>query len=158
ISEPLLRAGSRLKVVGRAGVGVDNVAIDAATRLGIAVINAPAGNTVAVAELWFGVMIALLRHLTRAAVSMQAGRWERDDLLGSELKGRTLGLVGLGRIGGEITGRARAFGLRVVAYDPYISEERFDALGAERAPTLAAVCDVADILTVHTPLTKETKG
>jgi D-3-phosphoglycerate dehydrogenase len=158
ISEPLLRAGRRLKVVGRAGVGVDNVAIDAATRLGIAVINAPAGNTVAVAELWFGVMISLLRHLTRAAVSMQAGRWERDELLGSELKGRTLGLVGLGRIGGEITGRARAFGMRVVAYDPYVSEDRFDALGAERAATLAAVCDVADILTVHTPLTKETRG
>lgn len=158
ISEPVLRAGRRLKVVGRAGVGVDNVAIDAATQLGIAVINAPAGNTVAVAELWFGVMLSLLRHLTRAAVSMQAGLWERDRLLGTELKGRTLGLVGLGRIGGEITTRARAFGMKVLAYDPYIPEERFAALGATRAPTLGALCDAADILTVHTPLNAETRG
>jgi D-3-phosphoglycerate dehydrogenase len=158
ISEPLLKAGSRLKVVGRAGVGVDNVAIDAATRLGIAVINAPAGNTVAVAELWFGVMLTLLRHLTRANVSMHEGRWDRSHLLGTELKGRMLGIVGLGRIGSEIATRARAFGMKVTGYDPYVPDDRFTALRVARAPTLAALCDVADILTVHTPLTKETRG
>ncbi len=157
ISEPLLRAGRRLKVVGRAGVGVDNVAIDTATQLGIAVINAPAGNTVAVAELWFGVMLSLLRHLPQATASMQAGRWERDRFLGTELKGRTLGVVGLGRIGGEITTRARAFGMKALAYDPYVSEERFLALQAGRITTLGGLCEVADILTVHTPLTDETR-
>ena len=157
ISEPLLKAAERLKIIGRAGVGVDNVAIDAATRLGIAVINAPAGNTVAVAELWFGVVLTLIRHLTRAVVSMQEGRWDRSDLLGTELKNRTLGIVGLGRIGGEITTRARAFGMKVVAYDPYIGEERFKALGAARMASLEALCDAADILTVHTPLTEETR-
>ncbi len=158
VSETLLKAATRLKVVGRAGVGVDNVAIDAATRLGIAVINAPAGNTVAVAELWFGVMLSLVRHLTRANVSMQEGRWDRSDLLGTELKGRMLGIVGLGRIGGEIATRARAFGIKVSAYDPYIAEDRFTALGVARVATLAGLCAVADILTVHTPLTAETTG
>ncbi|MBL8984801.1 MAG: phosphoglycerate dehydrogenase [Gemmatimonadales bacterium] len=157
ISEALLQAATRLKVVGRAGVGVDNVAIDVATRLGVAVINAPAGNTIAVAELWFGVMLGLLRHLTRADASMHAGRWDRSDLLGTELKGRTLGIVGLGRIGGEVATRARAFGMKVIGFDPYIAEERFTALGVARMPTLDALCDAADILTVHTPLTAETR-
>src|SRR5438105_13679747 len=120
ISEELLRKAKRLKVVGRAGVGVDNIALDAATALGIAVINAPAGNTVAVAELFFGTVISLLRHIPRADSSMHAGRWDRSALLGSELTGRTLGIVGLGRIGGEVAIRARAFGMNVVAYDPYI--------------------------------------
>ena len=158
VSESLLKAATRLKVVGRAGVGVDNVAIDAATRLGIAVINAPAGNTVAVAELWFGVMLSLLRNLTRADVSMKEGRWDRSELLGTELKGRTLGIVGLGRIGGEIANRARAFGVKVIAFDPYISNERFTALAVARMTTLGALCDAADIVTVHTPLNAETRG
>ncbi|MHB1330028.1 MAG: phosphoglycerate dehydrogenase, partial [Gemmatimonadales bacterium] len=158
ISEQLLRSGSRLKVVGRAGVGVDNVALDVATQLGIAVINAPAGNTVAVAELWFGSMLTLLRHLTRANQSMHEGRWDRSALLGSELNGRTLGIVGLGRIGGAIATRALAFGMKVLAYDPYIADDRFGVLGVTRAPTLGALCDAVDVLTVHTPLTAETKG
>src|SRR5438552_10476218 len=102
ISEELLRKAKRLKVVGRAGVGVDNIALDAATALGIAVINAPAGNTVAVAELFFASLIGVLRHVPRAHQSIRAGRWERADLLGTELKGKTLGVVGVGRIGGEV--------------------------------------------------------
>ncbi len=158
ISEPLLRQAKRLKVVGRAGVGVDNVAMDVATELGIAVINAPAGNTVAVAELFFGSVISLLRHLTRADSSMHAGRWERSALLGTELRGKTLGIVGLGRIGGEVAHRAHAFGMDVQAYDPYVSDERFAALRVRRAPTLEALLDVAQFLTVHTPLTEETTG
>ena len=108
ISEELLRAAKKLKVVGRAGVGVDNIALETATALGIAVINAPAGNTVAVAELFFGVMIGLLRHLPHAMQSMREGKWDRAELLGTELRGRSLGIVGLGRIGGEIATRARA--------------------------------------------------
>src|SRR3954452_16357721 len=121
ISEEVLRAAKRLKVVGRAGVGVDNIALEAATALGVAVINAPAGNTVAVAELFFGAVIGALRHLSRGDASMHAGRWDRSGLLGSELHGRTLGVVGLGRIGSEVVQRARAFGMTVVAYDPYVT-------------------------------------
>jgi len=158
VSAELLKAATRLKVIGRAGVGVDNIALDAATELGIAVINAPAGNTVAVAELFFGVVISLLRHLPRAYDSMHAGRWERSSLLGSELKGRALGIVGLGRIGGEVACRAQTFGMSLVAYDPYIAESRFQSLRVRRAESLDELLDDADIVTVHTPLTDETRG
>ncbi len=158
ISEPLLRAGTRLRVVGRAGVGVDNVDMDTATALGIAVINAPAGNTVAVAELFFAVLIGLLRHVPRADQSMHEGRWERSKLLGTEIKGRTLGIVGVGRIGGEVATRARAFGMTVIGYDPYIAQERFDGLQVQRCATLDELLDTCDVLTVHTPLNEETRG
>ena len=158
ISPELLRAGKRLRVIGRAGVGVDNVAMDVATELGIAVVNAPAGNTIAVAELFFGVMLGLLRHVPDAATSMREGRWDRSALLGSELRGKTLGIVGLGRIGGEIATRAHAFGMILVAYDPYITDARFTALRVRRAATLDELLGEVDILTVHTPLTDETRG
>lgn len=158
ISEELLRTAKKLKVVGRAGVGVDNIALDTATALGIAVINAPAGNTVAVAELFFGVMIGLLRHLPHATQSMREGKWDRSQLLGSELKGRTLGVIGVGRIGSEIAARAQAFCMEVVGFDPYIADDRFRALRVRRAPTLDALLEEADIVTVHTPLNEETKG
>lgn len=158
ISAALLRAGTRLKVVGRAGVGVDNVDMDTATALGIAVINAPAGNTVAVAELFFGTVLTLLRHLTRAATSMRQGRWDRSALLGRELKGRTLGILGLGRIGAEVAHRAHAFGMSVVACDPYITPERFAALRVRQAASLDDLLPQVDVVTVHTPLTDETRG
>jgi D-3-phosphoglycerate dehydrogenase len=158
ISDEVLRAAKRLKVVGRAGVGVDNIALDSATALGIAVINAPAGNTVAVAELFFGVMIGLLRHLPHATRSMRDGKWDRSQLLGSELKGRTLGIVGVGRIGGEIAARAQSFCMEVAGFDPYISDERFRALRIRRHATLDGLLEEADIITVHTPLNDETKG
>lgn len=154
----LLRAGHRLRVIGRAGVGTDNIDLREATALGIAVINAPSGNTVAVAELFFGVMISLLRHLPRAYASMHAGRWDRSDLTGVELQGRTLGIVGLGRIGGEVAVRAQAFRMRVVAYDPYVQRDRFDLLRVERCDTLDELLGQTDILTVHTPLSDETRG
>jgi len=156
VTEPLLRRARRLKVVGRAGVGVDNIAMDVATELGIAVINAPAGNTVAVAELFFGSVISLLRHLTRADASMHAGRWERAELLGTELRGKALGIVGLGRIGSEVAHRAHAFGMEVHAFDPYVGEERFAALRVKRAASLEALLGAAQFLTVHVPLTDET--
>jgi D-3-phosphoglycerate dehydrogenase len=158
ISEQLLRAGARLKVVGRAGVGVDNVDMATATSLGIAVINAPAGNTVAVAELFFGATLTLLRHLTRAATSMREGRWDRSALLGSELKGRRLGIVGLGRIGAEVAHRAHAFGAEVTAFDPYVAPERFTSLRVRPAPSLDALLGEVNLVTVHTPLTDETRG
>ncbi|HEX8851332.1 MAG TPA: phosphoglycerate dehydrogenase [Gemmatimonadaceae bacterium] len=158
VSEELLRRATRLKVVGRAGVGVDNIALDVATELGVAVINAPAGNTIAVAELFFGSLISLFRHIPRANESMHAGRWDRAQLLGAELKGRTLGIVGLGRIGGEVAARAHAFGMNVVAYDPYIADTRFQSLRVRRAPSLESLLGESDILTVHVPLTDETTG
>jgi D-3-phosphoglycerate dehydrogenase len=158
ISAELLKAGTKLKVVGRAGVGIDNIALDVATSLGIAVINAPAGNTVAVAELFFGATIGLLRQLPRAAEVMSNGGWDRNSFLGRELKGKTLGIVGLGRIGSEVALRAHAFGMTVVAFDPYIADERFTALRVRRAPSLDALLAEANILSMHVPLTDETKG
>jgi D-3-phosphoglycerate dehydrogenase len=158
ITEELLKRGTKLRVVGRAGVGVDNIAIDTATALGIAVINAPAGNTVAVAELFFGTVIGLLRHVPHAATSMRDGRWDRALLLGTELKGKTLVIVGIGRIGGEIATRALAFGMNVAGFDPYVGDDRFRALKIRRLATLEDGLDEADIVTVHTPLTEETVG
>ena len=137
ISADVLEKARKLKVVGRAGVGVDNIAIDTATSLGVAVINAPAGNTIAVVELFFGAVISLLRHIPRADTSMHAGRWDRSALLGSELKGRTLGIVGLGRIGSEVATRARAFGMNVIAYDPYIAPSRFEAVRVQKMESQA---------------------
>lgn len=157
ITAELLDRGKRLRVIGRAGVGVDNVDMDAATRLGIAVINAPAGNTIAVAELFFGTILSLLRHLPHAIVSMRDGKWDRSHLIGEELKGKTLGIIGLGRIGSEIARRAHAFGMPLIAYDPYISDERFSTLQVRRAASIEDMSD-ADIVTVHTPLTDETRG
>ena len=158
ITADLLRHATRLRVVGRAGVGVDNIALDAATDLGIAVINAPAGNTVAVAELFFASLIGFLRHLPHAAISMQEGRWDRSKLLGSEIKGRSLVIIGVGRIGSEVATRALAFGMQVAGYDPYVGEERFRALRIRRLATLDEALAEADVLTVHTPLNEETSG
>jgi D-3-phosphoglycerate dehydrogenase / 2-oxoglutarate reductase len=154
----LLRYAKRLRVIGRAGVGTDNIDLPAATALGIAVINAPSGNTIAVAELFFGAVLSFLRHLPRAFGSMREGRWDRSELLGTELNGRTLGIVGLGRIGGEIATRAHAFGMHVIAFDPYVQRERFELLRVERMDTLDELLPRADIVTVHTPLTDETRG
>ena len=158
VNAELLRRANRLRVVGRAGVGVDNIALDTATSMGIAVINAPAGNTIAVAELFFGTLIGLLRHVPHAASSMHDGRWDRSKLLGSEIKGRTLVIVGVGRIGSEVATRAHAFGMDVAGYDPYVGDERFRALRVRRLATLDEAVDAADVLTVHTPLTDETLG
>ncbi|HEY6828065.1 MAG TPA: phosphoglycerate dehydrogenase [Gemmatimonadaceae bacterium] len=154
----LLREAKRLRVIGRAGVGTDNIDLAAATALGIAVINAPSGNTIAVAELFFGALLSFVRHLPFAFESMRAGRWDRSDLLGTELSGRTIGIVGLGRIGGEVATRARAFNMTVVAYDPYVQRDRFGLFRAERAERLTDLLPRADVLTVHTPLTDETRG
>ena len=145
-------------MVGRAGVGVDNVALESATALGIAVINAPAGNTIAVAELLFASLIGLVRQVPRAHQSLREGRWERAQLIGTEIKGKTLGIVGVGRIGGEVAIRAHAFGMTLVGYDPYINQDRFDALRVRRCTTLDELLGACDVLTVHTPLTDETTG
>lgn len=158
ISADLLRSAPKLRVVGRAGVGVDNIALDQATQLGIAIINAPAGNTVAVAELFFGSVIGLLRQLPSVQTTMSEGRWDRSRFMGRELKGKTLGIIGLGRIGSEVAIRANAFGMHVSAFDPYISDERFAALRVQRKDTLDALLADTNILTLHVPLNTETQG
>jgi D-3-phosphoglycerate dehydrogenase / 2-oxoglutarate reductase len=158
VGRELLGAGDRLRVVGRAGVGVDNVDLRTATELGIAVINAPGGNTVSVAELVFGILVGLVRHLPLAWNSMREGRWDRSRLAGTELRGRTLCIVGVGRIGSEVARRARAFGMHVIGFDPFVPAARFAELDVERVERLPDALDRADIVTVHVPLTPETLG
>lgn len=158
VTTEVIARGARLKAIGRAGVGIDNIALKSATAHGIAVINSPAGNTMAVAELFFASVLALLRHIPAADASMKAGKWDRGKLVGHELFGRTLSVVGVGPIGGEVAARARAFGMRVMAFDPYVSDSRLQALQIQRAVSLEALLASADILTVHTPLTEETRG
>lgn len=158
VTRELLQAGDRLKVIGRAGVGVDNIDLQTATELGIAVINAPGGNTVSVAELAFGVLLSLVRNIHIAVESMRGGRWDRSRLGGSELRGRTMSIIGLGRIGSEMARRARAFGMTLIAYDPFVPSARFEELGVERMERLSDAMDRADVVTVHTPLTAETVG
>jgi D-3-phosphoglycerate dehydrogenase len=158
VNDEVITRGVKLKAIGRAGVGIDNIALKSATAHGIAVINSPAGNTVAVAELFFGSVLALLRHLPAADASMKGGKWDRNKLVGRELFGRTLGIIGVGPIGGEVATRARAFGMRVVAFDPYVSDARLQALQVQRAVSLEVLLASADVLTVHTPLTEETRG
>jgi D-3-phosphoglycerate dehydrogenase len=153
----LLEAAPQLAVVGRAGVGVDNIDLEAATGRGVAVINAPAGNTVSAAELTLALMLAMVRRVSAADASMRAGSWARASFKGAELRGRTLGLVGAGRIGGAVATRCRAFGMDVLAYDPYLTEERARDLRVERA-TLDEVIEGADVLSLHVPLTDDTRG
>ncbi len=158
VGAELLERGTRLRVVGRAGVGVDNVDLERATALGIAVINAPGGNTISVAELVFGVLISHLRNIHVAIDSMRSGEWRRSKLGGAELRGRTMAIIGLGRIGSEVARRARAFGVRLIAFDPYVSDARFEELHVERAESLHQALEVADVVTLHVPLTSETRG
>ncbi len=154
--ESLARAG-RLSVIGRAGVGVDTIDVDAATERGIAVLTAPSGNTISAAELTFALLLALVRRVAAADRSMKAGAWDRKHFTGTELYGKTLGLVGAGRIGSEVARRARAFGMRVLAFDPYLAAERAAELEIELAP-LDQVVARADAITVHVPLTEATHG
>jgi D-3-phosphoglycerate dehydrogenase len=158
VTRELLQAGDRLRVIGRAGVGVDNVDLRTATELGVAVINAPGGNTVSVAELAFGVLIGLARNIPQAAESMRQGRWDRSRLGGVELRGKTMAIVGLGRIGSEMARRARAFGMTVIGYDPYVGQSRFEELDVERVERLNEALERADVVTLHVPLTGETTG
>ena len=156
ITREVFAAAPLLKVVGRAGVGVDNVDVEAATEHGVVVMNTPAGNTIATAELTFTHILCGARPVAQAAASMKAGQWDRKTLSGFELFKKTLGIVGMGRIGGEVAKRALAFGMKVVAYDPYLAPSRAKAMGVE-AVTLDELLPQADYITVHMPLTDETK-
>ncbi|HET9948368.1 MAG TPA: phosphoglycerate dehydrogenase [Longimicrobiales bacterium] len=157
VKADMLEKAPELRVVGRAGVGVDNIDLVAATERGVAVLNAPAGNTVSAAELTLALILAMVRRVAEADASMRRGEWARSKFNGIELRGRTLGLVGAGRIGGEVAKRCRAFGMEVLAYDPYMTDERAQELQVERTE-LDEVIARADILSLHVPLTDATRG
>jgi D-3-phosphoglycerate dehydrogenase len=151
----LIAAASKLKVIARAGVGVDNVDLEAASAKGIAVMNTPAGNTIATAELAFGLMLALARHIPQAYDSMQAGKWDRKSFMGTELRGKTLGIIGFGRIGRAIAKRAAAFEMTVIAYDPYVSADAGAAVGVEMVD-LTGLYAQADYITLHSLVNDQT--
>jgi D-3-phosphoglycerate dehydrogenase / 2-oxoglutarate reductase len=157
VDDALMEKAPKLRVIGRAGVGVDNIDADAATRRGIVVMNTPGANAVAVAELTIGLMLALARKVPAANASMHAGKWEKKSLQGAELKGKTLGILGLGRIGLEVARRARAFGLEIIGSDPFVSS----AVARENGILLVSVDELfakADYLTLHVGLTPQTNG
>ena len=158
LTADLIDRAERLKVIGRAGVGVDNVDVEAATRRGIIVANAPESTVVSAAEHTIGLLVALARNIPQAHAALKQGRWERGAYGGIELAGKTLGVLGFGRIGQQVARRALGLGMRVAAYDPYVAADRFRELGAERVETTADVYAVADFLTLHLPLTAETRG
>lgn len=158
ITKKVLEAATKLRVVGRAGVGIDNVDVEAATQRGVVVMNTPGGNTVTTAELTFFMLGALARHIPQAAASMVAGKWDRKLFQGAEISGKTLGVLGMGRIGGEVAKRALAFNMRVLAYDPFLTEARAKQLGVELVPDADAIYRSADFITVHMPVTEQTRG
>ena len=157
VNAQVMRAAPKLRVIGRAGVGVDNIDLEAATKAGIAVMNTPGANAVAVAEHTIALMLALARHLCRADSTTRTGKWEKKSLQGTELRGKTLGIVGLGRIGLEVARRARAFDMKVLAHDPFVSASLAREQGIQLAE-LAQVFAAADYLTLHVGLTPQTSG
>src|SRR5256885_9384755 len=157
VTKDVLTRGTHLKVVGRAGVGVDNIDVEEATARKIVVVNAPTASTVSVAELAIGHMISLLRHLPEADRTVKAGKWEKGNLEGRELFGKTLGLLGSGRIGMEVAKRAQAFGMRVIAYDPYLPASAAGAAGNRIVEKDELFWD-PDVLSIHAALTPETRG
>ncbi|NTW28657.1 MAG: phosphoglycerate dehydrogenase [Coriobacteriia bacterium] len=154
----VIEAGKNLKIVGRAGVGVDNVDVDAATERGVIVCNAPTSNVISAAEQTMALLMAVARKTPQANASMHAGKWERSKFTGAELYEKTLAIFGLGRIGSLVAERARAFGMNIIGYDPYTSEERAAKMGVKLYKTIDEILPLADFITVHLPKTKETIG
>ncbi|HDI73216.1 MAG: hypothetical protein DRO76_03060 [Candidatus Altiarchaeales archaeon] len=157
VTEDVIKAGN-LKIIGRAGVGLDNIDVDAAKKRGIKIVNSPEASTISVAELVFGSLIALMRKIIHAHHSMKEGKWERSRFEGNELYGKTLGIVGFGRIGKEVAMRARVFGMNVLAYDPHITEEDCREFNIKYCMELDDLIKDSDVITLHVPLTKETKN
>lgn len=157
VTRPVIQAGFHLQVIGRAGVGVDNIDLEAATERGVLVVNAPDGNSIAAAEHTIAVMLALARHIPQADGSLRAHKWERSRFVGVEVTGKALGVIGMGRIGREVARRGRGLGMRVLAYDPYVSHEHAERLGIELRE-MEYILARADFLTVHVPLTPATRS
>jgi D-3-phosphoglycerate dehydrogenase / 2-oxoglutarate reductase len=157
VTGAILAAAKRLKIVGRAGVGVDNIDTEAATRLGIMVVNSPTGNIVAAAEHTIAMLMALARHLPGANSSIKAGKWEKNRFLGVEVRNKTLGIIGLGKVGAEVAQRAQGLAMRVIAFDPYVAPEHASKLGVTML-SMEEVLQQADFVTLHTSLTSSTRG
>ena len=157
VDAELIAAAPHLRVIGRAGSGVDNIDLDAATRAGVLVVNASDANTISAAEHTMALLLAQARHIVRADAALREGRWEREQFRGVELHGKTLGVIGLGRIGTLVAQRASAFGMRILACDPYVAEDRARRLGVDLVD-LDTVLAESDFVTVHVPRTKETEG
>ena len=157
VDRDLLAHGPRIRVVGRAGVGVDAIDVDAATEAGIVVVNTPAANTIAATEQTFALLLALLRFVPQANASIRSGRWERAPFIGSELFGKTLGIIGLGRIGAGIAMRARPFGMEAIGHDPFVPQSRAESLQVELTG-LDDLLQRSDVVTLHVPLTAHTRG
>src|SRR5436853_5630760 len=158
LTADLIARADRLKVIGRAGVGIDNVDVDAATRRGIVVANAPESTVVSAAEHTIGLLVALARNIPQAHAALKQGKWERSKWGGVELADKTLGVLGFGKIGQQVARKAVGLGMHVIAYDPVVSKDRFRELGVERAETQDDVYAVAEFLTLHLPLIPETRG
>jgi D-3-phosphoglycerate dehydrogenase / 2-oxoglutarate reductase len=158
LTAELIARADRLKVIGRAGVGVDNVDVEAATRRGIVVANAPESTVVSAAEQTIGLLVALARNIPQAHAALKQGRWERSRWSGVEVADKTLGVLGFGRIGQQVARRAVGLRMRVVAYDPFVAPDRFREIGAERVETIADLFAASDFITLHQPLTAETRG
>src|SRR6184192_3398190 len=157
VTAPILSAGAKLRVIGRAGVGVDNVDVETATRRGIIVLNAPGGNTISTAEHAFSLLLSAARKIPQADANVRNKNWDKKNFEGVELYNKTLGVIGMGRIGSELSRRAIAFGMRVVAYDPYLSATRARSLQVELVDELDDLLASADFISLHTPLTSETR-
>lgn len=158
VTADVVAAGENLKVVARAGIGLDNVDVEAATRRGVMVVNAPQSNIVSAAEHTMALLLAQARNVPRANAELKGGRWERSAYQGVELQGKTLGVVGLGRVGALVAQRCAAFGMRIIAFDPYVPKERAKEMGIELMPTLEALLVQADFITVHLPRSSDTEG
>uniref|UniRef100_A0A2I3GDL3 D-3-phosphoglycerate dehydrogenase n=1 Tax=Nomascus leucogenys TaxID=61853 RepID=A0A2I3GDL3_NOMLE len=157
VTADVINAAEKLQVVGRAGTGVDNVDLEAATRKGILVMNTPNGNSLSAAELTCGMIMCLARQIPQATASMKDGKWERKKFMGTELNGKTLGILGLGRIGREVATRMQSFGMKTIGYDPIISPEVSASFGVQQLP-LEEIWPLCDFITVHTPLLPSTAG
>jgi len=157
ITADVIQAGKKLQAIGRAGVGVDNIDVEAATKKGIVVVNAPTGNTISAAEHTLAMMLALARHIPQANTKLKGGEWRRQDFMGTELRNKTLGIVGLGNVGSEVARRAKAFDMHLIAHDPFASVEYARNLGVALV-NLDELLREADFITMHTPLNEKTKG
>ncbi len=157
VTSEIIEAAKNLKVIGRAGSGLDNVDRTAATKKGIVVMNTPGGNTITTAEHTIALMVSMARQIPQATMSIKAGKWEKKKFMGVELFNKTLGVVGIGNIGAQVAKRMQGFGMNVITFDPFLSEDRAKTMGVEKVD-LRELFRRSDFITVHTPLTPETKG